>query len=82
MDWFNATKLGKPLPSLEREISEDPEMTKQRKKGANIEWSTDYVYTMALWRVVREQETALWLRLSFCHLTFATTTVKPMPIGA
>jgi hypothetical protein len=76
MDRFNATKLGEPLPSLEREISEDPE------KGANIEWSTDYVYTMALWRVVREQETALWLRLLFCHLTFATTTVKPMPIGA
>jgi hypothetical protein len=49
MDRFNATKLGEPLPSLGRAISEDPEMTKQRKKGAKIDWSTDYVYTMALW---------------------------------
>ena len=49
MDRFNATNIGEPLPSLGRAIYEDPEVTKQRMNGAKIEWSTDYVYTMALW---------------------------------
>jgi len=49
MDRFNATKVGEPLPMLGQAISEDTETMKLRKKGGKIEWSTDYVYTMALW---------------------------------
>ena len=49
MDRFNATLIGEPLPILGQEIVEDHEMIKQRKKGTKIEWSTDYVYTMAIW---------------------------------
>ena len=49
MDRFNATKLGEPVPLLGQEIVENPETMKQRKKVGEIEWSTDYVYTMALW---------------------------------
>ncbi len=49
MDRFNATKLGDPLPLLGQAILEDAETMKQRKKGGKIEWSTEYVYTMALW---------------------------------
>ena len=43
------TKLGEQSPLFGKAISEDTEMMKQRKKGGTIEWSTDYVYTMALW---------------------------------
>lgn len=49
MDRFNATKVGDPLPPLGQAILEDAESMKLRKKGGKIEWSTDYVYTMALW---------------------------------
>ena len=63
MDRFNATKVGEPLPLLGQAISEDTDMMKQRKKGGRIEWSTDYVYTMALWSGKRTKK-IVWLNLS------------------
>lgn len=59
MDRFNATKVGEPLPLLGQAISEDTDMMKQRKKGGRIEWSTDYVYTMALWSGKRTKKNSV-----------------------
>jgi hypothetical protein len=49
MDRFVATKPGDKAPKLGKEIFEDPDTMKKRKKGAQIEWNTDDTYTMALW---------------------------------
>ena len=49
MDRFTATKPGQPLPELGREIVENKDTMKERKKGKKIEWNLDDVYTMSLW---------------------------------
>jgi len=49
MDRFTATKRGEPLPELGKEIVEDKDTMKERKKGKKIEWNVDDVYTMAMW---------------------------------
>jgi len=49
MDRFTATKRGEPVPELGKEIVEDRDTMKERKKGKKIEWNVDDVYTMAIW---------------------------------
>eukprot|EP00804_Cyclotella_cryptica_P002729 CCRYP_009644-RB/>CCRYP_009644-RB protein AED:0.18 eAED:0.18 QI:322/1/1/1/0.75/0.8/5/1125/1593 len=49
MDRFVATKPGDQVPQLGKEIFEDPEAMKRRKRGGQIDWNTNDVYTMALW---------------------------------
>jgi len=49
MDRFNAARPGEPLPVLGKEVVEDAESMKLRKRGAQIEWNTESTYTMALW---------------------------------
>ena len=49
MDRFMATKPGENIPKLGNEVVEDPDIAKKRKKGMQIEWNTEDVYTMALW---------------------------------
>lgn len=49
MDRFVATKPGEQVPQLGQEIFEDPEAIKKRKRGGQMNWNTDDVYTMALW---------------------------------
>jgi hypothetical protein len=49
MDRFRVTKPGEELPVLGQEVMEDAELMKLRKKGKQIEWNTDNVYTMAVW---------------------------------
>lgn len=49
MDRFVATKPGEEVPQLGREIVEDPDAMKKRKRGGLIEWNTEDTYTMALW---------------------------------
>jgi hypothetical protein len=80
MDRFNATKLGDPLPILGQAIAEDAETMKQRKKGGKIEWSTDHVYTMALWSGKRDKIPKLIISISLI-LTFSTAMVKPTLTG-
>jgi hypothetical protein len=80
MDRFNATKLGDPLPLLGQAILEDAETMKQRKKGGKIEWSTDYVYTMALWSGKRTEISKSVIIVSL-NLTFSIAMIKPTLIG-
>ena len=49
MDRFHVTKPGEEMPVLGQEVMEDAEQMKLRKKGKQIEWNTDNVYTMAVW---------------------------------
>ncbi|KAL7498709.1 hypothetical protein ACHAWT_008068 [Skeletonema menzelii] len=49
MDRFTATKPGQPLPELGKEIVENKDDMKERKKGKKIDWNLDDVYTMSLW---------------------------------
>lgn len=49
MDRFTATKPGQPLPELGKEILENKDAMKERKKGKKIDWNLDDVYTMSLW---------------------------------
>ena len=49
MDRFVATEPGGIVPELGKEIYEDPETMKKRKRGGTIEWNTENTYTMALW---------------------------------
>ena len=49
MDRFTTTKPGQPLPELGKDIKEDKDIMKERKKGKKIEWNVDDVYTMAIW---------------------------------
>jgi hypothetical protein len=49
MDRFVASKPGEAIPELGKEIPEDPDVMKKRKKGTHIQWNTEDVYTMALW---------------------------------
>ncbi len=78
MDRFHVTKMGDQVPVLGQEITEDPETVKQRKKGVNIQWNTDSVYTMALWSGKR-------LKTIFSNREFAcfsSLQSQRMPIGA
>ncbi len=49
MDRFTATKPGQPLPELGKEIVENKDTMKERKKGKKIDWNLKDVYTMSLW---------------------------------
>lgn len=52
MDRLIATKIGDPLPELGKEVFEDSDSVKDRKKGGSGNfpgWSTDYTYTMVVW---------------------------------
>ncbi|GKY95001.1 hypothetical protein MPSEU_000464700 [Mayamaea pseudoterrestris] len=43
------TPLGEPVPKLGEEIVEDLELYKQRRKGLQIDWKLDHIYTLSLW---------------------------------
>ena len=49
MDRFVATEPGGIVPELGKEIYEDFETMKKRKRGGAIEWNMEDTYTMALW---------------------------------
>lgn len=51
MDRFVASKPGEEVPTLGKEIYEDSDMLKRRKRGEKgaVVWNTEDTYTMALW---------------------------------
>ena len=51
MDRFVASRPGEEVPCLGREIWEDPDRLKRRKRGEKgvVVWNTEDTYTMALW---------------------------------